>query len=587
MLQYSKSPLRFIWHFVKPYKVTLSGISVLVIFAAVFRLLIPYASKLLFNNLTSGGNITTNLGSILFYVALIPLLSLLNEACWQGVARPIIKVESLFQNTIIKELFDYVEAHSYNYFSNSQAGAIGSRISDMADSTVVVVENFIYNFFGYSTVIIGSIVLLWFSNPLFAYVFFIWLLLYFFVSVAVSKKREVLSAKSADAWSALAGELVDTLSNFNTLIMFGTRRKADQYLRPYFKETAETFRKNYYFGRNITAFHAVSSALLTVTTLGIAAYLFVQGKVGYGDFVLIFSAVQMVEDFMRSLGGDIIDFYKNFGEIKNGIATLLVPHEITDAPDATTLKVKTPSITFDNISFSYVPDKPVFKNMSFVIEPNQSVALVGVSGSGKSTLINLLMRFYDLQDGRILIDHQDIAKVTQESLRSHIATIPQDTTLFHRSIIENIRYGKPEASDKEVIEAAKKAYAHDFIMNLENGYKTIVGERGLKLSGGQRQRIAIARAILKNAPILILDEATSSLDSLSEEAIQHALKKVMEHKTTIAIAHRLSTVLHVDRIIVLSEGKIVGDGDHQTLLKQGGIYAKMWQMQIGGYLGKI
>lgn len=262
----------------------------------------------------------------------------------------------------------------------------------------------------------------------------------------------------------------------------------------------------------------------------------------------------------------------------------MIHFEIQDKPDAVSLKCNSGQITFNNVKFHYDGTEPLFQNKSITIKTGQKVGLVGYSGGGKSTFVNLILRLYDVTDGAILIDDQDICNVTQDSLRAKIAMIPQDPSLFHRTLMENIRYGKIDASDDEVIEAAKKAHAHEFISKLPQGYESLVGERGVKLSGGQRQRIAIARAILKNAPILILDEATSQLDSVTESNIQESLWELMQDKTTIVIAHRLSTLLHMDRILVFDQGKIIEDGTHQELLDKNGMYRILWNAQIDGFL---
>jgi ABC-type multidrug transport system fused ATPase/permease subunit len=260
------------------------------------------------------------------------------------------------------------------------------------------------------------------------------------------------------------------------------------------------------------------------------------------------------------------------------------PHEVQDARRAKPLAVSRGAIGFSDVKFSYNQTRTVLKDFNLNIEAGEHVALVGPSGSGKSTVVKLLFRFYDLDKGKILIDGQKISGVTQESLRDQVSLVPQDPSLFHRSLKENIRYGKLDATDEEVVEAAKKAHSHDFISSLSQGYDTLVGERGIKLSGGERQRVAIARAILKDAPILVLDEATSSLDSESEMLIQDALKTLMKGKTSIVIAHRLSTIMQMDRIIVMQDGRIIDQGTHQELLKRQGMYKKLWEIQAGGFI---
>jgi ATP-binding cassette subfamily B protein len=270
--------------------------------------------------------------------------------------------------------------------------------------------------------------------------------------------------------------------------------------------------------------------------------------------------------------------------VSNGVNTIIVPHELVDNPDAKQQTFNNGSIEYRNVNFTYPEGKVVFENLSVKIPSGQRVGLVGYSGSGKSTFVNLILRTYDPQNGEIFISGYDVSKVTQESLHAQISLIPQDPTLFHRTLLENIRYGHLDANDDEVIEAARKAYAHDFIVDQKEGYQSMVGERGVKLSGGQRQRIAIARVILKNAPILILDEATSSLDSITEESIQTSLEAAMHNKTVIVIAHRLSTIAHLDRILVFDAGRIVEDGKHEALLKLRGSYYQLWSKQAGGFL---
>jgi ABC-type multidrug transport system fused ATPase/permease subunit len=320
-------------------------------------------------------------------------------------------------------------------------------------------------------------------------------------------------------------------------------------------------------------------------------YAWVQGLIGAGDFVMITALTSSLLQTAYNLGQRIPDFYDQLGSARESIDTLIVPATVVDRPGAPALQVKRGAIHFERVAFSYdapaddnaVRARNVVKNFELAIPAGQRVGLVGPSGAGKTTLMGLLLRMHDVVEGAIRIDDQDIRDVTQQSLRQSIALIPQDTTLFHRSLLENIRYGRPGATDAEVEAAARRAHAHDFIAELDHGYKTMVGERGIKLSGGQRQRIAIARAILKDAPILLLDEATSALDSHSEQIIQAAMHEAMAGKTVIAIAHRLSTVMDLDRLIVLDRGCIVADGSHTELLRAGGLYAELWRRQSGGF----
>lgn len=313
-------------------------------------------------------------------------------------------------------------------------------------------------------------------------------------------------------------------------------------------------------------------------------YFWQRSMITTGDLVFVFDVSFIIMTQIWYLCHAIAELYREMGTANQAIALLSEPIEVQDVPNAKTLVVNDGQIEFENVTFHYNLGKKVFENKSVVIKPRQRIGLVGFSGSGKTTFIHLILRFFDVESGRILIDNQDISQVSQESLRQAISMIPQDTTLFHRTIIENIRYGNLAATDEEVYNASRKACCDEFIALLPEGYNTMVGERGIKLSGGQRQRIAIARAILKNSKLIILDEATSQLDSLTEETIQHSLAELMESKTTIVIAHRLSTLLNMDRILVFAQGKIVEDGSHDELVAFNGLYKSMWDAQVGGLL---
>jgi ATP-binding cassette subfamily B protein len=286
----------------------------------------------------------------------------------------------------------------------------------------------------------------------------------------------------------------------------------------------------------------------------------------------------------RNLSRRFLEFFEYFGNVANGVHTIIRPHEIVDVPQATPARITRGQIEFREVSFGYSADQPIFRNLSVTIPAGQRVGLVGFSGSGKSTFVSLILRLYDPQSGKILIDGADIGTMTQESLHGQLSLIPQDPNLFHRSLMENIRYGRLDATEEEVTDAARKAHAHEFIMQIKDQYASLVGERGVKLSGGQRQRIAIARVVVKGAPILILDEATSSLDSITEQAIQETLDEVMKGKTVIVVAHRLSTIAHLDRILVFDQGRIVEDGSHAQLIALGGAYHRLWSRQAGGFV---
>ena len=337
-----------------------------------------------------------------------------------------------------------------------------------------------------------------------------------------------------------------------------------------------------------TGAHAMGEA---ISTAGVTLWLWTQGKVSVGAVAAVTAMALRLNGISHWIMWEMTSLFEQVGTVQDGINMLSRTRAVNDVPNAVPLRVDRGEIVFEHVNFSYGQQREVIRDLSLRIRAGEKIGLVGRSGAGKSTIVNLLLRFYDIEHGRVLIDGQNIAEVTQNSLRAHIGMVTQDTSLLHRSVRENILYGRPDASEDDMIAAAKRAEAHDFILTLSDlagrsGYDAHVGERGVKLSGGQRQRIAIARVMLKDAPILLLDEATSALDSEIEAAIQSSLYRLMEGKTVVAIAHRLSTIAAMDRLIVLDEGRVVEEGDHKSLLAQGGLYARLWAHQSGGFLGE-
>jgi ATP-binding cassette subfamily B protein len=384
--------------------------------------------------------------------------------------------------------------------------------------------------------------------------------------------------------------MVDVLSNNLSVKLFNRQREEQRYLDQTFQDTtrAEQNLEWTYFWMWLVFGYSISVVLI------LNLYFLLKGRqegwITVGDFALVLTININMVDFLWEIMREFSKFSKLFGRIKQALETILTPVDLKDVPNARELVLLNggeggSEITFENVRFHYKGSEPLFENKSITIKRGEKVGLVGYSGSGKSTFVNLILRLFDVSSGRILIDGQDIKTVTQSSLRLAIGMIPQDPTLFHRTLLENIAYGREGVSPDEVMVAAQKAHAHDFIIKLPLGYASEVGERGVKLSGGQRQRIAIARAILKDAPILILDEATSQLDSLTEQMIQESLWNLMKGKTTLVVAHRLSTLLQMDRILVFDKGKIIEDGPHQELLAKEGLYKNLWDAQVGGFLG--
>ena len=485
----------------------------------------------------------------------------------------------------------HVIRQSWPFFQNDFAGRIANRVMTTAhalrESTMASIRAVfyigVYGVAAYSLMAaadwrLGVPTLIWFAS----YLLFLW---YF-----VPKMRD-LARTSSEFRSIVMARVVDSYTNILTVKLFARLADEDAYVRESVDEHQSAMGRHMQL---ITKFHfslTVMNALLVVSTATIGIWLWAHGQVGAGIVATALPLAWQVANQAGWVSWEVTGIFENIGVVQEGMQSIAVPHSGTDRKGARPLEVSRGEVRFENATFGYGRQDaaPVLQDLTLEIKPGERVGLVGRSGAGKSTLVNLLLRFHDVESGRILIDGQDVAWVTQESLRAAIGMVTQDTSLLHRSIAANIRYGRPSASDAQVIAAAKKAQAHDFILGLKDwrgktGYDAHVGERGVKLSGGQRQRIALARVILKDAPILVLDEATSSLDSEVELAIQEELLTLMEGKTVIAIAHRLSTIARMDRLVVLEAGRIVEQGTHTELLRRGGHYEKLWRHQSGGFL---
>ena len=393
----------------------------------------------------------------------------------------------------------------------------------------------------------------------------------------------------SDARSMLTGRIVDSYTNILTVKLFAHTEGEDAYAKEAISDHLNKLKKQLRWITGMELTQWVLTGMLITGTTGLALWLWTQGSITLGAIAVITGLVIRINNMAGWIMWVITAIFENLGTVQEGMEAISKPWTVVDAPGAKPLRVSKGEIRYEGVRFHYGRDSGLIENLSLTIRPGEKVGLVGPSGAGKSTLINILLRFHDLEAGRILIDGQDIAAVSQDSLREQIGLVTQDTSLLHRSVLDNIRYGRPGATEDDVIAAAKQAHAHEFILDLEDykgrrGYNAQVGERGVKLSGGQRQRVAIARVLLKNAPILILDEATSALDSEVEAAIQEQLYNLMANKTVIAIAHRLSTIAAMDRLIIMEKGSVVEDGSHEELLRHGGLYASLWARQSGGFL---
>ena len=485
----------------------------------------------------------------------------------------------------------YLLGQSLSFFQDEFAGRIATKVmqSSLAIREAVLklldVLLYVAVYFGGIVVVVAS------SDTRLVSPLVVWLVIYVLITFYFVPRLKSIASKQADARSAMTGRIVDTYTNIMTVKLFSHAKREAGYAQDSMQSFLDTVHKQM---RLVTGFVIsvwIVNALLILAVTGLSIRFWMQDAVTTGAIAATVGLVLRLFGMSQWIMWEVSALFENFGTVKDGMNTIARPYTVLDAPSAEPLKVTAGNIVFDQICFHYGKGSGVFDALSLTINPGEKVGLIGRSGAGKSTLVNLLLRFYDIEGGRILIDGQDIAQITQESLREQIGVVTQDTSLLHRSVRENIMYGRPNATEEMMLDAAKQARAHEFIPELndvrgQQGYDAQVGERGVKLSGGQRQRIAIARVLLKDAPILILDEATSALDSEIEAAIRGNLYKLMRGKTVIAIAHRLSTIASMDRLVVLDEGGIIEEGTHTALVAKNGLYAQLWGHQSGGFLGR-
>jgi ATP-binding cassette subfamily B protein len=576
-----KSIIFFFWQHIKPYKWLYLVMLSAPFISSFFPFAYNYAIKLFLDVMATPAPLTYH--DVLFPILLFVGAQFVLELVWRISNVAEWKAEPYVRRSILMKSYDYVQHHSYLYFQDNFTGTISSKLKGLLDG---------YDKFwaemhhGLLTRVLKSIVgvcalsIVSFNLGLFV---FVWAVLYVPIMYKLSKRLNEFSFEETESRHALIGQISDKITNIISLFSFASRKKEfkilyNQMSQDFIPKQIRTYKFNF-------KFQIVGMCLYFILFGFILFYMIhlrMVGVISIGDFAFVFGLVLVMAEDIWHATLSLQDFSRAMGDLKSALSILNVPQGSLDIENAQPLNIRHAKIEFKNVSFGYDGKNSVFKDLNLIVKPGEKVGLVGHSGAGKSSLVNLLLRYFSNNKGEILIDDKNIHNVTQDSLRENVAVIPQDTLLFHRTLMENIRYGKPDATDEEVIEASKRAHLHEFIMQLPEQYRSYVGERGIKLSGGQRQRIAIARAILKDAPILVLDEATSSLDSHTEKLIQESLNFLIEdkRKTVIAIAHRLSTLKHMDRIIVLDKGTIIEEGTHNKLIhNEHSLYKKLWELQ--------
>jgi ATP-binding cassette subfamily B protein len=580
------SPFRFVLHYLRYYQWPLLTMVLLELGQAVCQILIPKAVQRLIDSaaLLQGRpdvSIWTALAGPLKFFVILNLGILIFSRCSGSI---LVMVGPVLRRRVRSGLYRYLQGHSQRYFMGNFAGSLSNRVAEVSMGVNHSLWTILCDFWPVTVTLGVSLILLGQLHSGLALVLGLWTFGYVAVSYVLAMRCREYSRVFAAARSAVSGRIVDAVANVMNSRLFARMDYERQHLRRYMDREVQAARRTLWFMEKMRWFQFIATLSLQVGMIAYAASVWVQGGISVGSFAMVASLMLMVINDVRNLSRRFLEFFEYIGNITDGVSIIIRPHEITDTPGAGELTVTRGEIRFENVNFAYTEGIDVFRGLNLTIHPGERVGLVGFSGSGKSTFVNLVLRLYDIQGGRILVDGQNIKEVTQNSLRRAVSMISQEPMLFHRSLRENVRYGSLDASDEDVKDAARRAHAHDFIEALPQGYGALVGERGVRLSGGQRQRIAIARAVLKNAPIVIMDEATSSLDSVTERHIQESIQQLMQGRTSVVIAHRLSTIAHLDRIVVFHAGQVVEDGTHAELLARNGHYARMWSMQAGGFL---
>lgn len=581
-----KSPLKYVWHYITVFKWFAATVITLMFISQCCGQFYPLFLAKIYN--TAAGETgrpdywskIINFTLIAFALGLVKVLMFEITMFMAAWFLPNIRTR------VIKDSFDYVNKHSIAYFNQEMSGNISNKVSQL-NTGVIEGTNEFFHISNALVYLIITITLLSAMSIYFMTAMVLWLICILFISWKMGQKRSLLSKETSKQQSLSNGVIVDSLSNYSEIKSFANFKFERLNLLKHLRILRHAETKEQQTKAWIHLFQNLFTVFSMLAFMFLAIWVFRKGYINTTEFIYANTLFAMVAGMVFEITWVYSNIMRVHGQLKSALDTLAVAPELSDKPNAQKLDIKKAAINLENVSFAYKGREMLFNQINVKIKAGEKIGLVGHSGSGKSTFIKLIARYYDINEGTINVNGIDIRNITQDSLHKNIATIPQDVSLFNRTLFENIKYGRTNASEEEVYAAARKAGADEFIKSFPNGYQTKVGERGVILSGGERQRIAIARAILKNAPILVFDEATSALDSQSEKHIQKSLKTLMKNKTVIAIAHRLSTLREMDRILVFDKGRIVEEGSHLSLLRKKGMYYKLYNMQADGFMGGI
>ncbi len=580
MTQFQARPLAFLFHYVGRHRLGHTIIISAVVLGVICSSLTQYGMKLLIDVVARGASAPGVVAASWWAFGIVCMLIAADNCLWRIAGFTVARVFVRVTGDVRTDLFLHLAGHSPSYFSERLPGTMASRITATSNAVFQTESTGTWNVIPPCLAVIVAIILVATVNPLMAAALGAVSLTMAGIVFWLAERGTPIHRNFATHAAGVDGEMVDIISNMHVVRAFGATWRERGRIGDKLEGEMSARRGSLFYLEKLRLLHAVMTALITSGLLAWAVIMWQHGQATAGDMVLITSSGFTILHGTRDLAVSLVDLTQQVARLEEAITSLLTPHELPDAPDAPALPPGPGRVTFENVLFGYPGRPPVLANFSLTIEPGQRVGLVGASGAGKSTVIALLQRFYDVQAGHVRIDGADLRDITQESLREVLAIVPQDISLFHRTILENLRYARPDASQADVFEAASIARCRAFIDALPEGFDTMVGDRGVKLSGGQRQRLAIARALLKDAPILLLDEATSALDSESEQAIQQALDVLMQGRTVIAIAHRLSTLRNFDRIVVMDRGHVIDDGAPDVLAHRPGPYRDLLMRQM-------